>query len=156
MNLSGASISDERFLEFVIAELLSSGLEPSVICFEITETIAVKNLELASRFMGELRTIGCRFALDDFGAGMSSFRYLRSLPIDYLKIDGEFVSNMMSDRVSYGVVSAINEVAHSMRCSTVAEHVESEVELAMLRELGIDFCQGYFFAQPSPWREGGY
>ncbi|WP_041190309.1 putative bifunctional diguanylate cyclase/phosphodiesterase [Burkholderia pseudomallei] len=156
VNLSGASISDERFLEFVIAELLSSGLEPSVICFEITETIAVKNLELASRFMGELRTIGCRFALDDFGAGMSSFRYLRSLPIDYLKIDGEFVSNMMSDRVSYGVVSAINEVAHSMRCSTVAEHVESEVELAMLRELGIDFCQGYFFAQPSPWREGGY
>ncbi|WP_323119207.1 putative bifunctional diguanylate cyclase/phosphodiesterase [Burkholderia alba] len=156
VNLSGASVSDERFLEFVVTELLSSGLDPSVICFEITETIAVKNLELASRFMSELRAVGCRFALDDFGAGMSSFRYLRNLPIDYLKIDGEFVSNMLADPVSHGVVSAINEVAHSMRCGTVAEHVESDGELDALRALGIDFYQGYFFARPSPWREGGY
>ncbi len=156
VNLSGASISDERFLEFVVTELLASGLDPKAVCFEITETIAVKNLDLASRFINELRAVGCRFALDDFGAGMSSFLYLRNLPIDYLKIDGEFVSNMLSDRVSYGVVSAINEVAHSMRCGTVAEHVESAAELQVLRELGIDFYQGYYFAKPSPWREGGY
>lgn len=156
VNLSGASVSDERFLEFVIAELLACGLQPSIICFEITETTAVKNLELASRFMSELRAIGCRFALDDFGAGMSSFRYLRHLPIDYLKIDGEFVANMTTDRISYGVVGAINEVAHSMRCRTIAEHVESEAELNMLCDLGIDFYQGYWFAKPSPWSEGGY
>jgi diguanylate cyclase (GGDEF)-like protein/PAS domain S-box-containing protein len=156
VNLSAMSITDERFVEFVIAELSASGLDPSWLCFEITETSAVRNLEVASRFMCELRDLGCRFALDDFGAGMSSFSYLRQLPIDYLKIDGGLVSDMTSDRVKHGIACAINDIAHVMQYRTVAEHVEDTTTADMLRALGVDYCQGYYFGRPAPWQEGGF
>lgn len=155
VNLSAMSITDDRFVEFVMAELASSGLDPSLLCFEITETSAVRNLEVASRFMHELRDLGCRFALDDFGAGMSSFSYLSKLPIDYLKIDGGLVSGMTTDRVKRGIVCAINDIAHLMQYRTVAEHVEDAATAEMLRSLGVDYCQGYHFSRPAPWQEGG-
>ncbi|OXJ16365.1 putative bifunctional diguanylate cyclase/phosphodiesterase [Burkholderia sp. HI2500] len=156
VNLSAMSITDERFVEFVIAELSASALDPSLLCFEITETSAVRNLEIASRFMCELRDLGCRFALDDFGAGMSSFSYLRQLPIDYLKIDGGLVSNMTSDHIKRGIACAINDVAHVLQYRTVAEHVEDTATADMLRALGVDYCQGYYFGRPAPWQEGGF
>ncbi|WP_321858214.1 putative bifunctional diguanylate cyclase/phosphodiesterase [Burkholderia cenocepacia] len=156
VNLSAMSITDERFVEFVIAELSASGLDPSLLCFEITETSAVRNLEVASRFMCELRDLGCRFALDDFGAGMSSFSYLRQLPIDYLKIDGGLVSDMTSDHIKRGIACAINDVAHVLQYRTVAEHVEDTTTANMLRALGVDYCQGYYFGRPAPWQEGGF
>ncbi|MCA7922693.1 EAL domain-containing protein [Burkholderia cenocepacia] len=156
VNLSAMSITDERFVEFVIAELSASGLDPSLLCFEITETSAVRNLEVASRFMCELRDLGCRFALDDFGAGMSSFSYLRQLPIDYLKIDGGLVSDMTSDHIKRGIACAINDVAHVLQYRTVAEHVEDTTTADMLRALGVDYCQGYYFGRPAPWQEGGF
>ncbi|UEP39835.1 EAL domain-containing protein (plasmid) [Burkholderia ambifaria] len=156
VNLSAMSITDERFVEFIVAELSASGLDPKLLCFEITESSAVRNLEIASRFMFELRDLGCRFALDDFGAGMSSFSYLRQLPIDYLKIDGGLVSTMTSGSVKRGIASAINEIAHVMQYRTVAEHVEDEATAQMLRELGVDYCQGYYFGRPVPWQEGGF
>ncbi|MGS0893190.1 putative bifunctional diguanylate cyclase/phosphodiesterase [Burkholderia stagnalis] len=154
VNLSAMSITDDRFVEFVMSELSSSGLDPSLLCFEITETSAVRNLEVASRFMHQLRDLGCRFALDDFGAGMSSFAYLSKLPIDYLKIDGSLVSGMTSDSVKRGIVCAINDIAHLMRYRTVAEHVEDAATAEALRSLGVDYCQGYHFSRPAPWREG--
>ncbi|MBR8283441.1 putative bifunctional diguanylate cyclase/phosphodiesterase [Burkholderia vietnamiensis] len=156
VNLSARSITDERFVEFVMAELSASGLEPSLLCFEITETSAVRNLEVASRFMCELRDLGCRFALDDFGAGMSSFSYLHQLPIDYLKIDGGLVATMTSDHVKRGIACAINDIAHVMQYRTVAEHVEDPETAEMLRTLGVDYCQGYYFGRPVPWQEGGF
>ncbi|AOJ37638.1 diguanylate cyclase [Burkholderia lata] len=156
VNLSAMSITDERFVEFVIAELSASALDPSLLCFEITETSAVRNLEIASRFMYELRDLGCRFALDDFGAGMSSFSYLRQLPIDYLKIDGGLVSDMTSDHIKRGIACAINDVAHVLQYRTVAEHVEDTATADMLRALGVDYCQGYYFGRPAPWQEGGF
>ncbi|MDN7933385.1 EAL domain-containing protein [Burkholderia metallica] len=156
VNLSAMSITDERFVEFVIAELSASGLDPSLLCFEITETSAVRNLEVASRFMCELRDLGCRFALDDFGAGMSSFSYLRQLPIDYLKIDGSLVSDMTSDSIKRGITYAINDIAHVMKYRTVAEHVEDTTTADTLRAMGVDYCQGYYFGRPAPWQEGGF
>ncbi|KAF1036130.1 MAG: Cyclic di-GMP phosphodiesterase PdeB [Burkholderia lata] len=154
VNLSAMSITDDRFVEFVMAELSSSGIDPSLLCFEITETSAVRNLEVASRFMHELRDLGCRFALDDFGAGMSSFSYLSKLPIDYLKIDGSLVLGMTTDRVKRGIVCAINDIAHLMQYRTVAEHVEDAATAEMLHSLGVDYCQGYHFSRPAPWQEG--
>lgn len=156
VNLSAMSITDERFVEFAIAELSASGLDPALLCFEITETSAVRNLEVASRFMYELRDLGCRFALDDFGAGMSSFSYLRQLPIDYLKIDGGLVATMTSDSIKRGIASAINDIAHVMQYRTVAEHVEDAATAELLRALGVDYCQGYYFSRPAPWQEGGF
>ncbi|RQT60404.1 EAL domain-containing protein [Burkholderia cepacia] len=151
----------QLFLSYVVASLLilllsASGLDPALLCFEITETSAVRNLEVASRFMYELRDLGCRFALDDFGAGMSSFSYLRQLPIDYLKIDGGLVATMTSDSIKRGIASAINDIAHVMQYRTVAEHVEDAATAEMLRALGVDYCQGYYFSRPAPWQEGGF
>ncbi|PRH45014.1 putative bifunctional diguanylate cyclase/phosphodiesterase [Burkholderia multivorans] len=154
VNLSAMSITNEGFVEFVKRELTTSGVDPSQLCFEITETSAVRNLEVASRFMHELRDLGCRFALDDFGAGMSSFSYLSKLPIDYLKIDGGLVSRMTSDCVKRGIVCAINDIAHLLQYRTVAEHVEDEETAEMLRSLGVDYCQGYYFSRPARWQAG--
>jgi diguanylate cyclase (GGDEF)-like protein/PAS domain S-box-containing protein len=151
INLSGASIGDERFLRFLREQFAQTRVAPSSICFEITETAAVANLVLATRFIHELKRLGCKFALDDFGAGMSSFAYLRQLPVDYLKIDGSFVKDMASDSVNHDMVAAINDIGHSMGRKTIAEYVENEAIMTKLREVGVDFAQGYYIGKPTLW-----
>jgi diguanylate cyclase (GGDEF)-like protein/PAS domain S-box-containing protein len=153
INLSGASVGDERFLGFVREQFARTGVAPSLICFEITETTAIANLASAARFMSELNALGCHFALDDFGAGMSSFGYLKHLPVEYLKIDGSFVMDIVHDPVSRDMVAAINEMGHSMKCKTIAEYVESEGIMRTLCLLGVDYAQGYYIGRPAPWTE---
>ena len=151
INLSGASIGDERFLDFVRDQFRLFDVVRSSVCFEITETAAIHNLEKAAHFMRELRALGCRFSLDDFGAGMSSFGYLKHLPVDFLKIDGSFVKDMADDPIDRAMVEAINNVGHVMGKQTIAEFVDSERIMAALKEIGVDFAQGYGVAKPEPF-----
>ena len=151
INLSGASIGDERFLGFVRDQFAVFPIEPHRICFEITETAAIANLEKATRFINEMKALGCQFSLDDFGAGMSSFAYLKHLPVDYLKIDGVFVKDMADDAIDRAMVEAINNVGHVMGKQTIAEFVDGERVLAVLREIGVDFAQGYGVSKPRPF-----
>ena len=150
INLSGNSLNDELFLEFVRDQFDANGIEPECICFEITETAAVKNLSGAQQTITALREIGCEFALDDFGSGFSSFSYLRNLPVDYLKIDGSFVRSIATDPKDRAMVSAINQVAHTMEIKTIAEWVETEDAMRELRRLGVDYVQGYAVGRPEP------
>ncbi len=156
INLSGTTLSDPGFLGFIHSEFKSSKIPPSMVCFELTETAAVSNLATASHFIGELKSMGCQFSLDDFGSGLSSFAYLKSLPVDYLKIDGRFVRNMVEDPVDCTMVSAINEVGQAMGIETIAEYAESNAILRELKRLAVDFAQGYAISRPQPlgiWRE---
>jgi diguanylate cyclase (GGDEF)-like protein len=150
LNLSGASLGDEPFLRFVREEIAAWGVAPQLLCFEVTETAAINNLAHAIRFMNSLRALGCRFALDDFGSGMSSFGYLKNLPVDFLKIDGEFVRDIVRDSVDRALVTAICGVGRAMGIPTVAEWVENDAVLAVVRELGVDYAQGYGVAPPEP------
>jgi diguanylate cyclase (GGDEF)-like protein/PAS domain S-box-containing protein len=150
LNLSGTSLNDERFLEFLIAELTTSSLSPGAVCFEITETAAIASLGNALNFMRELKTRGCHFSLDDFGSGLSSFMYLKTLPVDYLKIDGQFVENVVRDPVDRSMVEAISHVGRAMGIHTVAERVESREVLEELGRLGVGFAQGLHIAEPRP------
>ncbi len=120
------------------------------ICFEITETAAISNLKESSLFIETLRTRGCKFALDDFGSGFSSFNYLKSLPVDFLKIDGSLVTDIAEDKVSRQMVIAVNDIAHSLGCRTIAEFVENEGILSELAAIGVDYAQGYYFGKPAP------
>jgi Amt family ammonium transporter len=120
------------------------------LCFEITETAAVANLSKAIQFIRTLKEYGCRFALDDFGSGMSSFAYLKNLPVDYLKIDGNFVRDMARDPIDRAMVAAIHQVGSVMGIRTIAEYVENGEILAALREIGVDYVQGYGIARPQP------
>lgn len=151
INLSGASLTDERFLDFVREQFAHFDVPPRLICFEITETVAIANLERASQFIQSLKELGCHFSLDDFGAGMSSFAYLKHLPVDYLKIDGGFVKDMADDVIDRAMVEAINSIGHVMGKKTIAEFVDSERVLKALREIGVDFAQGYWVAKPQPF-----
>jgi diguanylate cyclase (GGDEF)-like protein/PAS domain S-box-containing protein len=151
INLSGGSITDERFLDFIREQFERFGVAYESICFEITETAAIANLESATRFIQALRALGCRFSLDDFGAGMSSFAYLKHLPVDYLKIDGGFVKDMADDLIDRAMVEAINSVGHVMGKQTIAEFVDSERVMKALREVGVDYAQGYWVAKPRPF-----
>ena len=153
INLSAASLGEEGFLDFVLEALERHQVPTSHVCFEITETSAVSNLGKAVEFMRGLRDIGCQFALDDFGSGLSSFAYLKSLPVDYLKIDGVFVKDIASDPIARAMVASINTIGHEMGLQTVAEFVESEAILEQLRELGVDYAQGYHLGRPQPLSE---
>ena len=151
INLSGHSLGDQEFLEFATRQLEETGIPPEKICFEITETMAIVNLSKATQFMQALKGLGCRFALDDFGSGLSSFAYLKNLPVDFLKIDGVFVKDIVDDPIDMAVVSSINEIGHVMGKQTIAEFVEDEAILAKLREIGIDYAQGYGIGRPQPF-----
>ena len=150
MNLSGQSLANNGFLAFVLDELRSCGVPPQNICFEITETAAISNIDDALELMDALRNLGCRFALDDFGAGLSSFGYLKMLPVDYLKIDGSFVREITSDEVSLSMVKAICGIGKTMGLAMVAEFVGDTATSALLGEVGVDFVQGYGIGKPEP------
>ncbi len=150
INLSGQSIGDEQFLHYIFNQFKGTGVPPRQVCFEITETAAIANLSKAADFIGELKAIGCRFSLDDFGSGLSSFSYLKNLPVDYLKIDGIFVKDMAHVGVDLAMVEAINNVGHVMGIKTIAEYVENEAILDKLRGIGVDYAQGFGIAMPRP------
>jgi len=143
INLSGASISEENFLEYIQQQLKHYQILPEDICFEITETAAIHRLSQATKLIHQLNNAGCQFALDDFGSGLSSFAYLKNMPVDYLKIDGNFVRDIVEDPIDYAMVSAIHEVGKSMGIKTIAEFVENAKIINLLRKIGIDYAQGY-------------
>ena len=151
INLSGASLGDDDFLDFIRERFLQFELATRAICFEITETAAIANFGKAVQFMEELRALGCRFSLDDFGVGMSSFGYLKRLPVDFLKIDGSFVQDMLASPIDSAMVEAINGIGHVMGKRTVAESVEDPSTMERLRELGVDYAQGFAIARPTPF-----
>ncbi len=149
INLSGTSLASEDFAGFVKAQLIKHQVPHGRVCFEITETAAIRDLPRAVAFMSELREMGCSFALDDFGTGVSSFGYLRSLPVDFIKIDGSFVRDADTDEVDHAIVESIHHVATQLRLRTIAEFVESRAVMSRLMRLGIDLMQGYALARPS-------
>jgi diguanylate cyclase (GGDEF)-like protein/PAS domain S-box-containing protein len=148
INLSGTSLNDDKFLEFLISELQGYDLSPGAVCFEITETAAISNLANVVHFMREFRARGCQFSLDDFGSGLSSFMYLKNLPVDYLKIDGQFIQNVTTDHVDRSMVEAITQIGHAMGIKTIAERVETAEVLACLAEIGVEYAQGIYIAVP--------
>ncbi|WP_426339255.1 EAL domain-containing protein [Pseudoduganella sp. S-14] len=150
INLSGASVCDEGLLEFVLEQQRRTGVALEDVCFEITETVAVANLAQAATLIQDLQAQGARFALDDFGAGMSSFAYLKHLPVDYVKIDGSFIKGILHNPTERAMVESINQIAHVMGKQTIAEFVEDDAVLACLRAMGVDFAQGYGVGRPEP------
>lgn len=150
INLSGASLGDEGMFDYIRTTSQEFGISLNEICFEITETVAISNLTKATHFINELRTLGCRFSLDDFGSGLSSFGYLKNLPVDYIKIDGSFVKDMATDPIDCAMVEAINQVGHVMQIQTIAEWVENEESLMLLKQIGVNFVQGYHIGKPVP------
>ncbi|MEW5249346.1 EAL domain-containing protein [Microbulbifer sp. 2201CG32-9] len=155
VNISGISLGDETLADYVLSELTSAGVAPARVQFEITETSAIDNLDRALIFIYKLRAAGCSFALDDFGCGASSLAYLRQLPVDYLKIDGSFVRNMLIDEIDSAMVSTVDHLAKCMGVRTIAEFVETPQLQARLRDMGVDFAQGFGIAAASPLPELG-
>ena len=150
INLSGASLNDTKFLQFLLDQFALFKVPPQSICFEITETAAITHLEEMEHFISELHKLGCRFSLDDFGSGMSSFSYLKYLKVDYLKIDGSFVKDMAEDPIDCAMVEAINKIGHLMGLKTIAEYVESQEILGLLEGIGVDYAQGFGIHKPEP------
>jgi len=151
INLSGPTLSNNAFLKAVVAKFETTGIKHSKICFEITETAAIANLNSAIKFISQLKSLGCRFALDDFGTGLSSFAYLKNMPVDFLKIDGIFVKNIVNDPIDRAMVKSINEIGHVMGMKTIAEFVENNAIEEVLREIGVDYAQGYGVGKPEPF-----
>ena len=150
INLSGHSLCDEKFLDFIERQFNINKIPHNAICFEITETAAITNLTEAIHFIHTLKGEGCKFSLDDFGSGLSSFTYLKNLPVDYLKIDGTFVKDMETDPLDRAMVESINHIGHVMGLKTIAEYVESEVILNHLKQIGVDYVQGNWLIEPRP------
>ncbi len=153
INLSGNSIGDEHFMHHLTEQFRNCQFLPEKICFEVTETAAISNLKVASLFIDTIKELGCSFSLDDFGSGMSSFGYLKQLNIDYLKIDGLFVKDIVIDPVDAAMVKSINEVGHIMGLKTIAEYVENDEILDVIKEIGVDYVQGYGVCRPKPLDE---
>lgn len=153
INLSGQSLGDDEILQFIEEEISQSGLPAHCLCFEITESAAVSNLDKAQAFIDRLRELGCGIALDDFGAGLSSFAYLKNFNVDTLKIDGGFIRDITDNRISESMVAAITQVAKVMELETVAEFVETESTRKLLTKLGVDFAQGHVIGKPTPFEE---
>ncbi|MBL1263150.1 GGDEF domain-containing protein [Candidatus Methylomicrobium oryzae] len=153
INLSGSSLSDPHLLGFIESEFVRTAMPPAKVCFEITETAAIANLTLATDFMRRLKEYGCKFSLDDFGSGLSSFAYLKHLPVDFLKIDGFFVKDIEHDSVDLAMVKSINDIGHMLGKKTIAEFVENQVILQTLNGLQVDYAQGYFTGKPKPLYE---
>jgi EAL domain-containing protein (putative c-di-GMP-specific phosphodiesterase class I) len=150
INLSGKSMCDSDLLDYINEQFVTYQIPPHKICFEVTETMVVANIETATSLIEALKEKGCKFALDDFGTGMSSFSYLKNLPVDYLKIDGSFVKDILTDPIDSAMVNSINEIGHVMGKKTIAEFVENEQISIRLREIGVDFAQGYGIDFPTP------
>jgi diguanylate cyclase (GGDEF)-like protein len=150
INLSGQSFRDEAFLDFILSSLQNSTIPPAAICFEITETAAIGNLIAAQNLIKSLRNIGCTIALDDFGSGLSSFTYLKNLDIDYLKIDGSIIKDVVDSNIAKAMVKAIKDVAEALQLKTIGEYVENEAIAEHLSRMGIDYAQGYFIGRPVP------
>lgn len=149
INLSGETMADEGLLDFIREHFQRYRIDPRRICFEVTETAAIANMASAIDLMSELKRDGCSFALDDFGSGLSSFGYLKALPVDYLKIDGSFVRQLDSEEIDRVMVRAINEVGHAMQLKTIAEFVESDAIMDILRDMGVDYAQGFSIGRPT-------
>jgi diguanylate cyclase (GGDEF)-like protein/PAS domain S-box-containing protein len=150
INISTTTINDEHFLDYVIAEIANADLSPGALCFELTENTAMTSLAAATHFIHELRKRGCKFALDDFGSGLSSFLFLKNLPVDYIKIDGSFVHNVAQDMIDRSMVEAITRIGRSMKIDIIAERVDSADVLNHLAELGVKYAQGHYIASPQP------
>jgi EAL domain-containing protein (putative c-di-GMP-specific phosphodiesterase class I) len=150
INLSGNSLSDKSFFNDIRAMLKKYAIKPNRICLEITETAAIDNLSDAVEFISEIRDEGFKFALDDFGAGMSSFSYLKTIPVDYLKIDGSFVLKLLTDPIDRGIVEACNTIGHAAGLQTIAEFVEDQATAEALKAIGVDFGQGFGIKRPGP------
>jgi diguanylate cyclase (GGDEF)-like protein len=150
INIAGQTLGDAEFLEFVVDCFDHTGAVPTDICFEITESSVVANLDHARRFIEVLHGMGCEFALDDFGSGLSSFTYLKTLPMDYLKIDGSFIRNLAADTVNQALVAAMIELSRSLKFRVVAEQVEDQSSLDAVKSMGIDFVQGFVIGRPQP------
>jgi EAL domain-containing protein (putative c-di-GMP-specific phosphodiesterase class I) len=150
INISGQTVADSQFLEFVVDSFDRSGVNPEQICFEISESAVVANLDAARRFVGVLHGMGCEFALDDFGSSLGSFASLKNLPMDYLKIDGSFMRNLARDSVNQAMVSATIKLARSLNFKVIAEQVEDEAGMDAARSMGFDFLQGYAIGRPKP------
>jgi diguanylate cyclase (GGDEF)-like protein len=148
INLSGTSITDNDFLDYVLEQISEYGVGTSKLCFEITETGAIDNLPLAADFVRTLKNIGCKFSLDDFGTGLASHKYLKELPVDYVKIDGTFITDIHNNRTDYAMTKSINDLAHFLGQKTVAECVESLEIVPALREIGVDYLQGWGIGMP--------
>jgi diguanylate cyclase (GGDEF)-like protein len=148
INLSGNTLSDPTLLDFVMHEFTESAVPPAKVIFEVTESVAIDRLSNAVDFIRTMREYGCRFSIDDFGAGHATFTYLKTLPVDFVKIDGLFVREMASDSNGQAMVRSIHEISHLLGKKTVAEHVESDQALALLKEMGVDYAQGYAVSRP--------
>jgi EAL domain-containing protein (putative c-di-GMP-specific phosphodiesterase class I) len=144
---------DENFSQFLHDRVRYGKVPAHKLCFEVTETSAVRDLSRAQALIARMRGLGCTFSLDDFGTGFCSFNYLRGLDVDFFKIDGSFVRDLDSSPLSMAVIRSITDIAHVLRKKTIAEHTESEAVCATLRSLGVDFAQGYAIARPVPMRE---
>jgi EAL domain-containing protein (putative c-di-GMP-specific phosphodiesterase class I) len=153
INLSGSSLTNQNFLESILSTFKDAGVSPSMVCFEVTETVAVSNLDSAIHFIQTLKESGFSFALDDFGSGISSFGYLKNLPLDYLKIDGMFIKNIIEDPIDFAMVKSINEIGHLMGIKTIAEYVENDEIKVMLTAIGVDYGQGYGLGKPKPLKD---
>ncbi|MFT5112640.1 MAG: diguanylate cyclase (GGDEF)-like protein/PAS domain S-box-containing protein [Parasphingorhabdus sp.] len=153
LNLSGSVLGNDHTLRFIKDSVNESGIPPQCLCFEITETAVIQDLEKAIDFIKELREMGCQFALDDFGSGSSNFSYLKSLPVDYIKIDGMFIRGVVDDPLARTIVESINDIAHVIGVKTIAEFVENDQIIEVLEEIGIDYAQGYGIGKPIPFTD---
>ncbi|RDH81525.1 MAG: hypothetical protein DIZ80_15720 [endosymbiont of Galathealinum brachiosum] len=148
INLSGQSLGKANLYEYIANNITHTGINPNQLCFEITETAAITNQEAALTLITQLKKLGCSFALDDFGTGLSSFSYLKTLPVDILKIDGVFIRNMVTDKIDQSLVKTINQIGHELKLKTIAEWIETEESKTLLTDMGVDYLQGYYIEEP--------